>query len=88
MQLSFFDYIVIIIAYMFVSMRGDKLMKFVSFNKLSAALPLNKSTSSVLVHAIFFVIILVLINAIAGKIAGYKGKALGCKKACNKSHGL
>ena len=81
MQLTFFDYLVIIIAYMFVSMRGDKLMKFVSFDKLSAVLPMKKSTSSVLLHAIFFVIILVLINAVAGKIAGYKGK---CKKGCRK----
>ena len=80
MQLSFFDYLVIVIVYMFVSMRGDKLMKFVSFNKLSGALPLNKSTSSVLLHAIFFVLVLMLVNAVSVKIAGYKGK--GKKEYC------
>ena len=81
MQLSFFDYLVIIVAYMFVSLRGDKLMKFISFDKLSAALPMNKATSSVLLHAIFFVLVLILVNALAGKIAGYRGK---CKKGCRK----
>ena len=81
MQLSFFDYLVIIVAYMFVSLRGDKLMKFISFDKLSGALPMNKATSSVLLHAIFFVLVLMLVNAVSIKIAGYRGK---CKKGCRK----
>ena len=71
MQLSFFDYLVIVIVYIFVSMRGDKVMKFISFDKISAMLPMNKASSSVIIHAIFFAIVLALVNVVSSKIAGY-----------------
>ena len=72
MQLSLFDYLVILVLYMFVSMKGDKLMKVVAFDKLSGLIPLNKTTSGVLIHAVFFVLMLMLVNLFASKLAGYK----------------
>ena len=70
MQLRFFDYIVLIVAYMFVTTRGDKLMNVLKFNKLSNAIPLNRAGSSALLHALLFVLLLVVLNALAAKIAG------------------
>lgn len=84
MQLSFFDYLVLIVAYMFVSLRGDKLMKLIKFDKLSSMIPLGRADSSALLHGLLFVLILVALNALASKIAGMKGrkrKSVGyCKK--------
>ena len=89
MQLRFFDYLVLIVAYMFVSLRGDKVMKLIKFDKLSSMIPLGRAESSALLHAVLFVIILVALNALASKIATMerKGKkAKYCKKGgcgCN-----
>ena len=77
MQLRFFDYLVLIVAYMFVSLRGDKLMNVLKFNKLSGAIPLNRAGSSALLHALLFVLILVVLNTLAAKIAGASGLPLG-----------
>ena len=77
MQLRFFDYIVLIVAFMFVTLRGDNLMKLIKFDKLSGAIPLNRAGSSALLHGLLFVFILVVLNALAAKIAGSSGTRLG-----------
>ena len=74
MQLRFFDYLVLIVAYMFVSLRGDKIMKLIKFDKLSSMIPLGRTDSSAFLHAILFVLILVALNALASQIAGLSGK--------------
>ena len=72
MQLRFFDYLVIIVTFMFVSLRGDKLLGGLKLNNLSNAIPLNRGDSSALLHALLFVVILIFIDTIAAKIAGAK----------------
>jgi len=85
MQLRFFDYLVIIVVFMFVTLRGDKLMNVLQLNKLSNAIPLNSGESSALLHALFFVVTLAIVNSIAINIAvtnkkkaGYQKKGCGC----------
>ena len=78
MQLRFFDYIVLIVAYMFVTLRGDNLMKLIKFDKLSKVIPLGRDASSALLHALLFVLLIVGLNSVAIKLAGYKSNGDDC----------
>ena len=83
MHISFFDYLVIIVVFMFVSLRGDKLLGGLQLNKIANVLPLNKGDSSALIHALLFVVILVIVDTLATEIAGQKKKKAGFQsKGC------
>jgi len=73
MNLTFFDYIVLLVVYMFVSLRGDKLAKIIKIDKLTKMIPLAGAESGALVNGIIFVLLLIVITAFANKVAGASG---------------
>ena len=80
MQLRFFDYLVFIVAFMFVSLRGGKVLGELKLNKLGNAIPLNRSGSSALLHGLLFIAVIAIINGIASSIAGQTEQIMTIEK--------
>ena len=74
MHLSVFDYTVLVVLYMLVSLRGDQMLRLVKFNKLANALPFDRASSSALLHGLLFVALIFLIGVFSRKVATYATK--------------
>ena len=78
MQLGKIDYVTLAVAYMFTTLNGDDVMSFLKMDKITKMIPGNAKVASALVHALFFIAVVVGINAIAAKIASEKGAKYSC----------